>query len=186
MMYDSSSANDMMKAEGAGDEAVRRCPACGTTPRRRAALFCHTCGRRFAIDEDYTPVDLLRASYHAQHSSPASRVVHRRRVADRRAARAQPVHARAASSFIPRHNRIAAFALASIVYAMIPLLGIIFCLPAIAFGGWGALAGDRRASVLITSERDGRRAARFSFFAGWLLLCVQLLLWWILARARGL
>lgn len=184
MTINSSSAGDMIKTADAGDEGLHLCPACGASVRRRAARYCNTCGRSFAIDDDYAPVDLLRASYHAQHSSPASRVVHRRRAADR-SARPQPASRRAASSFIPRQNRAAAFALASIVYAMIPLLGIIFCFPAIAFGGWGALAAGRRASLLINPERDGRRAARFSFFAGWLLLCLQLFLWWMLAHARG-
>lgn len=184
MTIDSGSAGNMMQAANAGDEPARHCPACGTLARRRAARFCHTCGRGFATDDGYAPADSLRASYHAQHSSPASRVVHRRRVADR-APRARFASPRLVSVFIPQQNRFAAFALASVVYALIPLLGIIFCLPAIAFGGWGALAANRRPATLHNPQTDGRRAARFSFFAGWLLLCLQLLLWWMLARTRG-
>lgn len=167
-------AGDMTTVADAGEEAARSCPACGTSASRRAARFCRTCGRGFAVDDGYAPVDFLRASYHAQHSSPASRVVHLRRAADR-ASRARIVSPRAASSLIPQQNRVAAFALASIVYALVPLLGIIFCPAAILFGGWAATATKPHTHTLRGAETDGRRAARFSFLAGWLLLCLQLL-----------
>ena len=176
MTNDSILAGDT-RADDAGDGVPPRCPACGTPPRRRAARFCHTCGRVLTVDDGYAPIDLLRASYHAQHVSPASRVVHRRRAADCAARLPSP----GATSFIPRQNRAAAFALASIVYALIPLLGIVFCLPAIVFGGCGVLVANRIAPNLRSPERDGHRAARFSFFVGWWLLSLQLLLWWALA-----
>ena len=82
----------------------------------------------------------------------------------------------AGSSFAPNHNPIAALALAAVAYALVPFLGILFCPGAIFFGGWGVARARRE------PHADGFRAAFFSLCAGLLILCVQLLLWWMLRR----
>jgi ribosomal protein L37AE/L43A len=149
------------------------CPACGAVARRSGARFCHTCGRRFATDAAYLPTDALRASYHLQQYGSASR------------AKLKPAPHRSHSfvyghnrkpSFTPSQNSIAALALASVAYALIPFLGILFCPGAILFGGWGAVRARNLPGM------DGRRAALFSVCAGILIFVAQLLLCWMLSR----
>ena len=150
---------------------LQSCPACGAKARRLAARFCHTCGRSFAIDSDYLPADALRASYHLQREAarPALRVRHK--------SVAQEFVARRGSAklpFAPRRNSAAALALAAIVYALIPFLGIIFCPAAILCGMLGAVRARRSFAM------DGWRAALFSIFAGVGIFCAQVWLWMIL------
>lgn len=149
------------------------CPACGASARRASARFCHTCGRRFAVDLTYVPTDALRASYHLQQSPSALRVKHKpfQRLPRSRAAHANSRAPRASSG-----NPLAALALASVAYALIPFLGILFCPGAITFGCWGVTRAGR------LPNGDGHRAALFSICAGMLILVAQLLLWWMLSR----
>ena len=43
------------------------CAACGAEARRETASFCLVCGK--SLDEDYQPLDTLRASYRLQGKS---------------------------------------------------------------------------------------------------------------------
>ena len=71
----------------------------------------------------------------------------------------------------------ASSALACVAYALVPYLGILFCPGALLFGGVG----------LVRSLRSGRAGARrdsaLGLALGLLILCAQLLLWWILYKA---
>jgi hypothetical protein len=67
-----------------------------------------------------------------------------------------------------------ATARAFVTYALVPYLGILFCPGALLLGLAGLLRA-RRAS-------DARRDSALALALGLLLLCVQLLLWWILYK----
>ena len=70
----------------------------------------------------------------------------------------------------------AATAMAFVTYALVPYLGILFCPGALLFGGVGLLRAWR-------APRAGHaRAAALSLALGLIVLCAQLLLWWILYK----
>jgi hypothetical protein len=147
----------------------RECRACGATARRARARFCATCG--CILEDNYLPADALRASYYTQQQR-ASRQSQQQRIAVRLRAPAPPAPAtRAVGS-----NNAAATALAFITYSLVPYLGILFCPGAIVAGGIGLLGWHR------APERGGRRAACAGIILGLVILCLQLLLWWILYK----
>lgn len=65
-------------------------------------------------------------------------------------------------------------ALAFVIYSLVPYLGILFCVPAIAMGGFG-LARWRRSPLV-----GGRNASLIGILLGFLIFCGQLFLWWII------
>ena len=70
----------------------------------------------------------------------------------------------------------AATAMAFVTYALVPYLGILFCPGALLFGGVGLVRAWR-------APRPGHaRAAALSLLLGLVVLCAQLLLWWILYK----
>jgi hypothetical protein len=140
------------------------CPACGAVARRANARFCSTCGR--SLEGHYLPADALRASYHLhRRASAASR--------NKGAKIKRPM-----SSLFPAQNRNGASqaALAFATYALVPYLGILFCPGALLLGGVGLFNSFR------APQKGGRRAAYWSIFLGLLILCVQVLLWWVLCK----
>ena len=73
-------------------------------------------------------------------------------------------------------NGAAATAMAFVTYALVPYLGILFCPGALLFGGVGLVRAWR-------APQDGHvRHAALSLALGLLVLCAQLLLWWILYK----
>ena len=71
----------------------------------------------------------------------------------------------------------AATARAFVTYALVPYLGILFCPGALLLGFVGLLCSRRAASAA-----RARRDSALSFALGLLLLCAQLVLWWILYK----
>lgn len=165
--------------EESSGEATRVCDACGARARRASARFCATCGH--ALGGGYFPTDSLRASYRFEsapvsHGMEASRGPFVKRVRWGAYTRRQP--ARAGREFMPRRTEsgAAATALAFVTYALVPYLGILFCPGALLFGGVGLVRAWR-------APRPGHaRAAALSLFLGLVVLCAQLLLWWILYK----
>jgi hypothetical protein len=84
----------------------------------------------------------------------------------------------------PPQNNAAAFARAFATYALVPYLGIIFCLGAVLMGTI-AVAKSHRAH-----QAGAREGGYIWIVSGLLILGIQLLLWWILYRipewAKGL
>ncbi len=78
--------------------------------------------------------------------------------------------------FTNNSNSAATTALALVTYALVPYLGILFCTGAVLLGGVGMWRA-RRAPHL-----GGRRASILSVVMGLVILCAQLLLWWILYK----
>ncbi|MDT5294507.1 MAG: hypothetical protein QOJ76_1387 [Acidobacteriota bacterium] len=73
-------------------------------------------------------------------------------------------------------NGAPTMALAFVTYALVPYLGILFCPGALLCGGVGLLRAWR------TAHRGAARASMLSIVLGLLVLCAQLLLWWILYK----
>jgi len=156
------------------------CDACGTRARREAARFCATCGR--ALGGGYFPTDALRASYRFErvpvvsHSLEASRGPGRTRA--RRSTYTRIRTARAGRELMARgtENGAAATAMAFVTYALVPYLGILFCPGALLFGSVGLVRAWR------TPRPGHARAAVMSLVLGLVVLCAQILLWWILYK----
>jgi hypothetical protein len=156
------------------EDGPRACPACGAASRRESAHFCATCGREFD-GEGYLPLDSIRASYHLQNSLTGSAMKSR---GVRRAAHT-PARRRArqrAMPFTKNSNSASTTALAFVTYALVPYLGILFCPGALLLGGIGLVRARRMPHV------GGHRASVMSISMGVVILCAQLLLWWILYK----
>lgn len=77
-----------------------------------------------------------------------------------------------------RESGAAATAFAFVTYALVPYLGILFCPGALVFGGVGLV----RAWRAPRGAREAVRSSALSIALGLLVLCVQLVLWWILYK----
>ena len=153
---------------------ARACAACGAAARRAGARFCETCGRR--LDEDYFPTESLRASYSFERGAGAARPNRRREGSGAR--RPAAARARPRVEFMPvkRENGAATTGLAFVTYALVPYLGILFCPGALVMGGVGLWRAHR------APQLGGGRASALSLLLGLVILCVQLLLWWLLYK----
>jgi hypothetical protein len=69
-----------------------------------------------------------------------------------------------------------ATAMAFVTYALVPYLGILFCPGALLFGGVGLVRAWR------APQAGHARAAALSLALGLIVLCAQILLWWILYK----
>ena len=173
MSFSTSGGN----AEGGGDLSagvVRACAACGAEARREGARFCETCGRR--LDEDYFPTESLRASYSFERRAAAPASNRRREAAAARRPPAGRARPRAEFMSVKRENGAAATGLAFVTYALVPYLGILFCPGALVMGGLGLWRASR------APHAPGRRAAALCVTLGLVVLCVQLVLWWVLYK----
>jgi hypothetical protein len=182
--------SDSGSAADGGDE-TRACAACGARPRRPEARFCATCGQNLC--GGYFPTDSVRASYRFESAPAPER--------DRPRAKSQPVRRRVFARRAPspssrpragreftmpraRESGAAEMAFAFVTYGLVPYLGILFCPGALVFGGVGLVRAWR-------APQDARaaRASALGVVLGLLVLCVQLLLWWLLYKvpewARG-
>jgi hypothetical protein len=163
--------------EESSGEPTRACEACGSRARRASARFCATCGH--TLGGGYFPTDSLRASYRFEqapvsHCLESSLGAVRARV--RQGPYARRVRAGRGMMSVRGENGAAATAMAFVTYALVPYLGILFCPGALFFGGLGLVRAWR-------APRAGHaRAAALSLGLGLLLLCAQLLLWWILYK----
>ena len=70
-------------------------------------------------------------------------------------------------------------ALAFAAYALVPYIGILFCPGALLFGGVGLLRSLRAPHA---SSSSSRRDSALGLFLGLVILCAQLVLWWILYK----
>jgi hypothetical protein len=157
--------------------AGRDCPACGAQARREAARFCATCGR--ALNGSYLPADALRSSYYMQQQRPGRQRQQQQNarpqiLTNGRGPRNETAEQRPTAQTL--NNGASSTALAFVTYSLVPYLGILFCPGAIVLGSLG-LVRLRRAP-----QRGGRRASYLSIVLGFVILCAQILLWWILYK----
>lgn len=156
------------------------CQSCGTCARRADARFCAACGQQ--LTNDYYPADALRASYrqsqtplapHQPQPSPRHRF-HRRD------------HTLQVKKIDERAHTASCPSLAFATYALVPYLGIVFCLPAIIIGCAGLInasyhVGNYRGQTFYAASRR-RRDSLAGIMLGVMILAMQLFLWWLLQK----
>ena len=133
------------------------CAACGAQMTGDAAKFCRVCGK--LLREDYQPLDRLRASYRLQGKSFAFE--NARETEDE-------------NLFNENKNAASETARACVVYSLVPYLGILFCPLALLTGGVGVINAYRKPYL------GGGKTSFYSIAFTFLILAVQLLLWWLL------
>ena len=136
------------------------CPACGATARRENASFCLTCGK--LLREDYEPLDRLRASYNWRKKDLAYDEAPRREKTE------------ITNLFEQNNNSISEMAWASLVYSFVPYLGLLFVPFTFFIGGFGYVVAVRQPHL------GGKKMALISFFLSFVVLAVQIFLWWLL------
>ncbi len=133
------------------------CPACGAEARRGNAKFCLICGK--LLREDYQPLDTLRSSYNLQGKSFEFQKAEIEEVKN---------------LFEQNKNTVSQTAWACLVYSMVPYLGILFIPFTFLIGGFGYMTALREPQL------GGRRLALISIAVSFVVLAVQLFLWWLL------
>jgi hypothetical protein len=134
------------------------CSACGSEARRRNARFCLVCGK--FLREGYQPLDTLRASYRLQGKKIPL------------AGETKPE--KITNLFEKNENSVSETAWACVVYSLVPYLGILFVPLAFFIGGFGVLVSYRKPYL------GGRRLSLVSVGLSFVVLVVQIFLWWLL------
>ena len=133
------------------------CSACGTEARRDDAKFCPVCGK--LLLEDYEPLDNLRASYRLQGQSFLIENTRKEEIGN---------------LFELDKNSTVQTAWACLVYSFVPYLGILFVPLAFVVGGFGYLVSRRQQNI------GGRKLALACVGLSFVVLAVQIFLWWLL------
>ena len=136
---------------------LRLCPACGAEARRGDARFCLICGK--LLWEDYQPLDTLRASYRLQGQSFLIENSKREEVVN---------------LFERSENTASQMAWACFVYSLVPYLGILFVPLTFIISSFGYFTYLRQPRL------GGRKFALVSFYLSFIVLAIQLFLWWLL------
>ncbi len=135
----------------------KNCSACGAEKRRGNAKFCLICGK--LLKEDYQPLDSLRASYRLQGQSFLIENSKSEEVKN---------------LFERNENTFSQMAWACFVYSLVPYLGILFVPFTFIVSSFGYL------NYLRNPRLGGRKFALVSFFLSFIVLAIQILLWWLL------
>jgi len=133
------------------------CSACGSEARRGNAKFCLVCGK--LLREDYQPLDALRASYRLQGKTFALENAKREEIQN---------------LFEKNENSVSETAWACVVYSFVPYLGILFVPFAFLIGSFGVFVSYRKPYV------GGRKLSLVSVGLSFVVLVVQIFLWWLL------
>ena len=136
------------------------CSACGTESRRGNAKFCLVCGK--FLREDYQPLDTLRASYRMQGKSFKFKTSEFEEGEE------------IINLFEQNKNSISQTAWACLVYSFVPYLGILFIPFTFFIGGFGYITALREPQL------GGRKLALISIAISFIVLAVQIFLWWLL------
>jgi hypothetical protein len=135
----------------------KSCSACGAEAKRGDAKFCPVCGK--LLREDYQPLDNLRASYRLQGKSFLVENAKKEEI----------------SNLFPKNeNSVSETAWACLVYSFVPYLGILFVPLAFAVGIFGVAISFHRPNL------GGRKLALVSAALSFVVLAIQVFLWWLL------
>ena len=135
----------------------RICSGCGAEARRINAKYCLVCAK--LLKEDYQPLDSLRSSNRLQGRGFLVENVEREEVAD---------------LFERNENTVSHTAWASFVYSMVPYLGILFIPFTLITGVFGYAVSVQK------PELGGRKLAVISIGMSFIVLGIQIFLWWLL------
>jgi hypothetical protein len=135
----------------------KACSACGSEAKRKSAKFCPVCGK--LLREDYQPLDNLRASYRLQGKFFLVENAEREEITN---------------LFPKNENSISETAWACLVYSFVPYLGILFVPLAFSVGLVGVAASFQR------PNSGGRKLALVSVSLSFVVLAIQIFLWWLL------
>jgi hypothetical protein len=133
------------------------CSACGTESRRDNAKFCLVCGK--LLREGFQPLDTLRASYRMQGRAFEFQTAEVEDIKD---------------LFEQNKNTVSQTAWACLVYSFVPYLGILFIPFTVFIGGFGYLTALRQPQL------GGRKLALISISLSFIVLAIQIFLWWLL------
>ncbi len=133
----------------------RLCSACGAEAQREMAKYCLVCGK--FLNEGFQPLDTLRASYRLQGKSFKFEKTEQM-----------------TNLFEQNKNQFSQTAWACLVYSMVPYLGILFIPFALIIGSYGYLTALRQPQI------GGRKLALISVVVSFIVLAVQIFLWWLL------
>ena len=134
------------------------CSACGTPIERRFAKYCRVCGK--FLFEDYQPLDNLRASYRMQGKAIVfEKNVEREEVGN---------------LFEINENGVSNTTWACFVYSLVPYIGIIFIPLTFLFGGFSLFISIKNPAL------GGQKLALVSMTLSFVVLAIQILLWWLL------
>jgi hypothetical protein len=133
-------------------EIAEYCPACGTAINA-AGTICDICGK--LLQEGYFPLDNLKASYRKRLWQSEDR---------------QEMNV----LYEENKNGASETAWAFTVYSLVPYLGILFCPGAVVMGGIGMFVSYRKPKL------GGARISAISIAGGFLVLGLQIFLWWLL------
>ncbi len=133
------------------------CPACGAKPARAGAKYCLVCGK--ILSEGYRPLDTIRSAQRLQGKSFLVENAETEEIVD---------------LFARNENNVAHTAWACFVYSMVPYLGVLFIPFTLVFGTFGIAVAHRY------PELGGRRLAYVCIGMSFIVLAIQILLWWLL------
>lgn len=133
------------------------CSACGSIAVRETANYCLVCGK--ILSEDYQPLDTIRSAHHLQGKSFLVENTESPEVED---------------LFERNENGVSQTAWASFVYSMVPYVGIIFIPFTLVVGGAGIAHSYKY------PKAGGRKLALVSIGLSFLVLLLQIFLWWLL------
>jgi hypothetical protein len=133
------------------------CAACGAAARRGSAKFCLVCGK--LLREGYQPLDTLRASYRMQGKTIEFQTKEIEEIKD---------------LFEQNKNTVSQTAWACLVYSFVPYLGILFIPFTVFIGSFGFFTALRNPHL------GGRKLALISISLSFIVLAMQIFLWWLL------
>jgi len=128
--------------------------ACGKTVTEPGLASCPVCDK--LLSEDYQPLDTIRSAYRLQQKSLTE------------------IGSSQQNLFEQNKNHISHTAWACVVYSLVPYLGVLFIPFAFIAGTVGYFVS------LKLPHLGGRRLATICVSLSFLILGIQILLWWLL------
>ena len=145
------------KLHNSDKELGLSCPACGAVVTRSADGSCGVCGK--LLREGFQPLDAIRSSHRMQRA---------------RLNMPDMVPADSIVLYDEHRTLVSNTAWACTVYSMVPYIGVVFILPAFLTGGFSYFRASGH------DKTEEQRQAMICIGTSFLVLSIQLVLWWLL------